>query len=206
MAHTFYRSYGKPVLDRVLTVSALVLLMPIFGMLALAVRLGMGSPILFRQMRSGYQGKPFTLHKFRTMTSECDEAGNLLPDARRLTRLGLWLRSSSLDELPELWNVLRGEMSLVGPRPLLAQYMTRYSPAQARRLAVRPGLTGWTQINGRNALGWDEKFALDVWYVEHVSFGLDCKILLLTLPKVFARGGIASPGQTTTEEFLGKQS
>jgi sugar transferase EpsL len=145
------------------------------------------------------------LYKFRTMTMDCDEAGNLLPDARRLTRLGRVLRSTSLDELPELWNVMRGDMSLVGPRPLYVRYLSRYSPTQARRLEVNPGVTGWTQINGRNALDWQQKFALDVWYVDHVSFSLDLKILVLTLPRVFAQAGITTPGHATAEEFFGNQ-
>ena len=203
MEQTFYRSYAKPLLDGALTVPVLILLSPVYALIALVIRLNMGAPILFRQTRSGYQGVPFTICKFRTMTIDCDEFGNLLPDARRLTRLGRFLRSSSLDELPELWNVLRGEMSLVGPRPLLVQYMTRYSPAQARRLMVKPGLTGWTQVHGRNALGWEQKFELDVWYVDHVSFGLDIKILLLTLPTVLKRAGIVSQGHSTVEEFFG---
>lgn len=202
---TFYRAYGKRWLDLALTIPGLLVLAPAFALVALAVRLDLGAPVLFRQLRSGYRGNPFRLYKFRTMTMDCDEHGNLLPDARRLTRLGRLVRSTSLDELPELWHVLRGEMSLVGPRPLPVQYLSRYSPTQARRLQVKPGMTGWTQINGRNALTWEQKFAFDVWYAERVSFVLDLKILLLTMPRVIAQAGITTPGQATAEEFFGNQ-
>jgi len=173
------------------------------GLIALAVRLRLGVPVLFRQRRPGLHGQPFTLLKFRTMTGARDAAGNLLPDAERLTPLGRFLRATSLDELPELLNVLKGEMSLVGPRPLLLEYLTRYTPEQARRHDVRPGITGWAQVNGRNALSWEHKFALDVWYVDHVSLGLDLKILVLTALRVLARQGISQPGHATMEEFLG---
>jgi sugar transferase EpsL len=205
MPHPFYRSHGKRWLDLALTGPALLLLAPLFALIALAVRLRLGTPILFRQVRPGRRGEPFTLLKFRTMTSARDESGTLLPDAQRLTPLGRALRRASLDELPELWNVLRGEMSLVGPRPLLPQYLARYSPEQAQRHEVEPGITGWAQIHGRNALAWQQKFALDVWYVAHVSLSLDLKIVALTLPRIFSRAGITSPGHATADEFLGNE-
>jgi sugar transferase EpsL len=159
--------------------------------------------VFVRQLRPGLHGRPFTLLKFRTMTEARDPAGNLLPDEQRLTRLGRFLRRTSLDELPELINVLKGEMSLVGPRPLLMQYLDRYTPEQARRHEVKPGITGWAQINGRNALTWEEKFKLDVWYVDHRSFRLDLRIILLTVWKVLRQEGISQPGQATMEEFQG---
>ena len=198
-----YRRHGKRILDLALTLPALLFLAPAMGLIALAVRLRLGAPVLFRQRRPGLHGEPFTLLKFRTMTGARDAAGNLLPDAERLTSLGRFLRATSLDELPELLNVLRGEMSLVGPRPLLMEYLPRYTPEQARRHDVRPGITGWAQVNGRNALSWEQKFALDVWYVDHVSLGLDLKILVLTPLRVLARQGISQPGHATMEEFLG---
>lgn len=173
------------------------------GLLALLVRFKLGAPVLFRQQRPGLHGRPFTLYKFRTMTDARDAEGALLPDAERLTSFGHFLRSTSLDELPELFNVLKGEMSLVGPRPLLMEYLPRYTPEQQRRHEVRPGLTGWAQVNGRNALSWEEKFALDVWYVEHCSFWLDLKILVLTTGKIINREGISQPGHATMEEFRG---
>lgn len=194
---------GKRLLDLVLTLPALVVLAPVLALLALLVRLKLGAPVLFRQQRPGLGGKPFTIYKFRTMTDARDAQGNLLPDAQRLTAFGRFLRSSSLDELPELWNVLKGDMSLVGPRPLLMQYLSRYTPQQARRHEVWPGITGWAQVNGRNALRWEEKFALDVWYVDHQSLWLDAKILGMTVWQVFKREGINQPGQATMEEFLG---
>lgn len=173
------------------------------AIVAVLVRIVHGKPVLFRQNRPGYQSSLFTVYKFRTMNNARDKQGNLLPDEQRLTRLGRFLRSSSLDELPELFNVLRGEMSLVGPRPLFKHYLERYSPEQARRHEVLPGITGWAQVNGRNALDWEEKFRLDVWYVDNWSFGLDLKILLLTLWKVIKREGISQPGHATAEEFMG---
>jgi lipopolysaccharide/colanic/teichoic acid biosynthesis glycosyltransferase len=197
---------SKRLLDLCLTCFALILLSPLLLLIALLVRIGLGSPILFKQQRPGYLGRPFFIYKFRTMTDERDAQGHLLPDAERLTRLGRFLRSTSLDELPELFNVLRGEMSLVGPRPLLMQYLERYSPEQARRHEVLPGVTGWAQINGRNALSWEDKFRLDVWYVDHWSFWLDLKILFLTLVKVLRREGISQPGHATAEEFMGSES
>jgi lipopolysaccharide/colanic/teichoic acid biosynthesis glycosyltransferase len=197
--------YSKRIFDLTLTAIGLVLLSPILLLIALAVRLAHGSPVLFTQLRPGRFGKPFYIYKFRTMTEARDAQGKLLPDAERLTRLGRFLRASSLDELPELFNVLRGEMSLVGPRPLLMQYLGRYSPEQARRHAVLPGITGWAQVNGRNALTWEDKFRLDVWYVDHWSFWLDLRILGMTLWKVIKREGISQPGHATAEEFMGNE-
>jgi sugar transferase EpsL len=193
----------KRIFDLVLTIPGLILLSPLFGLLALLIRLRMGKPVLFRQLRPGYRGEPFTVYKFRTMDDARDAEGKLLPDAERLTALGWFLRSFSLDELPELFNVLRGEMSWVGPRPLLMQYLERYTPEQARRHDVLPGMTGWAQIHGRNVLSWEGKFHLDVWYVDNWSLWLDIKILLLTLWKVLTREGISQPGHATAEEFFG---
>jgi sugar transferase EpsL len=193
----------KRTLDLALTIPGMLILSPVFLLVSVLVRIYNGKPVIFRQLRLGYRNKPFRVYKFRTMTDVFDAQHNLLPDEQRITRLGAFLRSSSLDELPELWNVLRGEMSWVGPRPLLIQYLERYSPEQARRHEVLPGITGWAQINGRNALTWPEKFALDVWYVDHWSFWLDLKILLLSVVKVIRREGINQPGQATAEEFMG---
>jgi len=175
--------------------------LPLIAVLAVLVRVKLGSPVLFRQKRPGHREAIFELVKFRTMTDARDDKGNLLPDASRLPPFGRWLRASSLDELPELFNVLQGEMSLVGPRPLLVQYLARYSPEQRRRHTVPPGLTGWAQINGRNALSWDEKFKLDVWYVDHRSLALDGRILFRTVWQVFSRQGISAPGDATMPEF-----
>jgi len=199
----FYRRRGKRALDVAASAVLLLLFAPLILASALAVRVGLGAPALFRQHRPGLGGRPFTLLKFRTMTLAADEAGALLPDEQRLTRLGSFLRRWSLDELPELWNVLRGDMSLVGPRPLLMRYLDRYTPEQARRHDVRPGITGWAQVNGRDLLSWPEKFALDVWYVDRVSPGLDLRILALTAWKIVRREGILHEGQATKEEFLG---
>lgn len=182
----------------------LVLALPLL-LLAGVVRRKLGSPVLFRQVRPGLQGRPFMMVKFRTMTNECDVSGELLPDALRLTSFGRFLRASSLDELPELWNVLRGEMSLVGPRPLLMEYLPLYSLTQARRHEVRPGITGWAQVNGRNAVSWDERFALDVWYVEHRSLWLDLRILWRTVCKVLVREGISAQGEATMARFTGNK-
>ena len=193
----------KRALDLSATVLGLLAMSPLLLVLALMVRTRLGSPVLFRQTRPGLNGKPFLMYKFRTMTDERDQSGELLPDARRLTRFGGFLRSSSLDELPELLNVLKGEMSLVGPRPLLMEYLPLYSPEQARRHEVPPGITGWAQVNGRNAIGWDEKFKLDLWYVENRSLALDLRILWLTVAKVFQREGISQQGQATMEKFRG---
>lgn len=195
--------FWKSLFDRIAAMLALIVFSPVFGILVVLVRLKLGSPVLFRQQRPGLHGQPFTLLKFRTMTDARDTAGNLLPDAQRLTKFGKFLRASSLDELPELWNVLKGEMSLVGPRPLLMRYLERYTPEQARRHEVRPGITGWAQVNGRNAISWEEKFALDSWYVDHLSFRLDMKILWLTVIKTIRREDISQQGQATMEEFFG---
>ncbi len=196
----------KRLLDLVCSLSALLALVPLLAVLALLVRVKLGAPVLFVQERPGRGGQLFRMLKFRTMTDARDAAGALRPDAERLTRFGRWLRATSLDELPELWNVLRGDMSLVGPRPLLAHYLPRYSPEQARRHEVRPGITGWAQVNGRNALSWDDKFRLDVWYVDHRSFALDLRILALTVSKVLRRDGISAAGEATVPEFLGNGS
>jgi lipopolysaccharide/colanic/teichoic acid biosynthesis glycosyltransferase len=200
-----YLKFGKRWLDLLLIIPALILLTPVLLLLALLVRLTLGSPVLFCQRRPGLHGQPFTIYKFRSMTNACDADGNLLPDAERLPPFGQFLRSTSLDELPELLNVWRGEMSLVGPRPLLMCYLDRYNPEQRRRHEVKPGLTGWAQINGRNALAWEEKFALDVWYVDHLSWWLDMKIIVLTVWKILKHEGISQPGQATMEEFRGNR-
>jgi lipopolysaccharide/colanic/teichoic acid biosynthesis glycosyltransferase len=190
----------KRLFDLALTLPGLILISPLLLLIAGLAWLFQGRPILFRQVRPGYRASPFTLYKFRTMTGD---AGGSRSDAERLTRFGRLLRSFSLDELPELFNVLKGEMSLVGPRPLLMQYLERYTPEQARRHAVLPGMTGWTQVNGRNAISWEEKFRFDLWYVDHWSLGLDVRILFLTIWKVLRREGISQPGQATAEEFKG---
>lgn len=196
----------KVLLDRSTAAAGLVLVSPIIAGVALAIRVRMGSPIFFVQERPGLAGRIFQVVKFRTMRSATGPDGKPLPDAERLTALGRFLRASSLDELPQLWNVLRGDLSLVGPRPLLVQYLERYTPEQARRHDVMPGITGWAQVNGRNAISWDEKFALDVWYVDHWSFALDLKILGLTLLRVVRRQGIAQEGHVTMPEFMGSAS
>lgn len=193
----------KRLMDLALTLPGLLLISPLLLVLALLVWIFHDRPVLFQQKRPGYLGQPFILYKFRTMSQARDDQGRLLPDEARLTRLGRFLRASSLDELPELLNVLRGEMSLVGPRPLLMQYLERYTPEQARRHHVLPGITGWAQVHGRNAITWEDKFRLDVWYVDNWSLRLDCYILLLTLWKVIRREGISQPGHATAEEFMG---
>ncbi len=182
----------------------LVILSPVLVIVGLLVLRQMGAPVLFRQTRPGLLGLPFQMIKFRTMRNATDEKGTPLADAERLTRLGRFLRGSSLDELPELWNVLKGEMSLVGPRPLLMEYLPLYSPEQARRHEVRPGVTGWAQINGRNAISWEQKFALDVWYVDNQSLPLDLRILWLTIRKVLKRDGISAEGEATMPRFTGQ--
>lgn len=194
---------SKRLLDLLLAGIGVLILSPVYLILALIVALRLGRPVIFRQRRPGYQSKPFDIYKFRTMSEARDAQGNLLPDEIRLTRLGRFLRATSLDELPELINVLRGEMSLVGPRPLLMQYLERYNSEQRRRHDVLPGITGWAQINGRNALTWEDKFRLDIWYVDHQSLGLDLKIILQTIWKVIRREGISQPGHATAEEFMG---
>lgn len=201
----WYRRRGKRLFDVGVAVCAVILLTPVFIVIGLLVRLGLGAPVLFRQQRPGRGGKPFVLLKFRTMTEARDRGHTPLGDAQRLTRLGRFLRSTSLDELPELFNVLRGDMSLVGPRPLLMEYLPRYTPEQMRRHDVLPGITGWAQVNGRNAISWGEKFALDIWYVDHLSFWVDLEILALTPWEVLKREGISQPGQATAEEFMGGQ-
>lgn len=197
---------GKRVLDLAVAIPSLILLVPLMAVIALVVYIKMGPPILFRQYRPGLNGRPFLVYKFRTMVDGVDSQGHPLPDAERLTPLGCYLRSTSLDELPELFNVLKGEMSLVGPRPLLIKYLDRYTPEQMRRHEVRPGITGWAQVHGRNAITWEEKFALDVWYVDHGSLWLDLKIAGLTLWKVITREGISQPGQATAQEFMGPRA
>jgi lipopolysaccharide/colanic/teichoic acid biosynthesis glycosyltransferase len=195
----------KRLFDTVVSFGLLLLLVLPLVVLAAVVRRKLGSPVLFRQVRPGLHGRPFAMVKFRTMTDARDPHGHLLPDADRMTAFGRFLRATSLDELPELWNVLRGEMSLVGPRPLLMEYLPLYSPDQARRHEVRPGITGWAQINGRNAVSWNERFRLDVWYVDHRSLWLDLKILWLTVRKVVVREGINAQGEATMQRFTGNR-
>lgn len=193
----------KRVLDVVCSSLGLLALSPVLLVLAILIALRLGRPVLFTQTRPGLHGKPFCMLKFRSMTSACDANGNLLPDEQRLTPFGQRLRSTSLDELPGLWAVLKGDMSLVGPRPLLTEYLALYTLEQARRHEVRPGITGWAQVNGRNAICWEEKFALDVWYVDNQSLWIDIKILLLTVKKVFVREGISAAGEATMSKFTG---
>ena len=198
-----YSLYVKPLLDRVGAVILLILFAPIILLTALAVYLSMGSPLFFRQTRPGKDEKLFQIYKFRTMNDKRDEMGELLPDEVRLTKVGRLIRSLSLDELPQLLNVLRGEMSFVGPRPLLVEYLPLYDSMQRRRHEVKPGITGWAQVNGRNAISWEQKFAYDLWYVEHQSFWLDMKILWMTLLKVFRRSGVSAENHATVEKFTG---
>jgi Sugar transferases involved in lipopolysaccharide synthesis len=193
----------KRVLDIIVSFTLLIILSPLIAALTVIIRFKLGSPVFFTQIRSGLEGRPFKILKFRTMTEERDSSGQLLPDELRLTSLGAWMRKYSLDELPQLWNVLKGDMSLVGPRPLLMEYVPLYTPDQARRLLVKPGITGWAQVNGRNAITWEQKFELDVWYVDHRTFWLDIKILLITLKKVLNSEGIAEPGHLTMSRFTG---
>ena len=201
--HSWYSRRGKRLCDMFVSGLLLVVLSPLLLVLAVMARWKLGSPVLFRQQRPGLDGVPFVIQKFRTMNDARDADGQLLPDAQRLTSYGRFLRSTSLDELPELVNVWRGEMSLVGPRPLLMQYLARYTPEQMRRHQVRPGITGWAQVNGRNALSWDEKFALDMWYVDHLSFRLDLQIAMKTIAAILRRSGISQPGSATADEFMG---
>lgn len=198
-----YRSFSKRLFDIVFSALALSFFWPLLLMLAALVRIKLGSPVIFKQERPGLHGKVFTLYKFRSMTDQRDLNGNLLSDAERLTRFGKALRSTSLDELPELWNILKGDMSLVGPRPLLVQYLPLYSDFQRRRHEVRPGLTGHAQVNGRNAINWDEKFALDVWYVKHYKFEVDIKLIIKTVKYIFQQEGIHSGTSETMELFMG---
>lgn len=196
-----YRLCGKRLFDLLLAVSVFFLLAPLMVLIGILIRMFQGQPVFFRQFRPGLNARPFEIYKFCTMNNLCDETGRLLPDAERLTRIGRFLRFASLDELPELMNVIKGDMSIVGPRPLLIQYLNRYTPEQARRHEVKPGLTGWAQVNGRNALTWEQKFAYDVWYVDHQSLRLDLKIIALTLWKIFKREGISAEGEATMPEF-----
>jgi lipopolysaccharide/colanic/teichoic acid biosynthesis glycosyltransferase len=196
----------KRLTDIVVSFSLLVFLSPLILLLAVLVRLYIGSPILFKQQRPGLHEKPFFIYKFRTMSDSLDEDGNLLPDADRLSAFGRFVRSTSLDELPNLWIILKGDMSFVGPRPLLMEYLPLYNTEQAKRHLVKPGLTGWAQVNGRNAISWKEKFALDVWYVEHQSIWLDLKIIFMTVKKIFLREGISATGEATMPKFTGNKS
>lgn len=193
----------KRLFDFLVSLVALIGLLPVFFILYIVIAIKMGRPVFFRQTRPGMGGKPFQMVKFRSMTDARDAQGELLPDDQRLPAFGKLLRATSLDELPELWNVLKGEMSLVGPRPLLMEYLERYTPEQARRHDVRPGVTGWAQVNGRNAISWEEKFALDVWYVDNRSFWLDIKILFLTVWQVVKRDNISQEGHATMQKFTG---
>ena len=193
----------KRTLDFLVSVAALVVLFPVIAVVALLIHRKLGSPVLFRQTRPGKDGKPFQMVKFRTMLDAVDAQGNSLPDSERMTEFGHLLRSTSLDELPGLWSVLKGEMSLVGPRPLLMEYLPLYSKEQYRRHDVRPGITGWAQVNGRNAISWENKFELDVWYVDNRSFWLDVKILVLTVKKVIVKDGISGDGEVTMGKFTG---
>jgi sugar transferase EpsL len=197
------RLFSKRGFDALVSLVLLIALFPVLALIALTIRLCLGSPVIFRQVRAGFQGKTFTLLKFRTMLETRDVRGAPRPDGERLTRLGCCLRDTSLDELPELINVLKGEMSLVGPRPLLTQYLKRYTPAQMRRHEVKPGITGWAQVNGRNSITWEERFALDVWYVDNWSLWLDLRILAITACKIVRREGIRHPGEATMSEFMG---
>ena len=195
----------KRIFDFIASFTALLLLSPLILILAVIIRVMLGGPILFKQLRPGFNGEPFEMVKFRTMSNSKDGKGELLPDSERLPKFGRILRATSLDELPELWNVLKGDMSLVGPRPLLMEYLDLYSSVEARRHDVRPGITGWAQVNGRNALTWEDKFALDVWYVDNRSMWLDIKILLLTVAKVFTGDGVSQQGHVTMEKFRGSK-
>jgi sugar transferase EpsL len=201
-----YGKYGKRFLDLAVAVPAAALCAPIVAVSAVAVAATMGRPVFFRQWRPGQHGRPFHIVKMRTMTDERDESGALLPDAERLTTLGRWIRRCSIDELPQLWNVLEGSMSVVGPRPLLMRYLERYTAEQARRHEVKPGITGWAQVNGRNTLTWEEKFACDVWYVDHLSLLLDLAILARTAAKVVDRTDISARGHATMPEFFGSNA
>ena len=197
------RHFIKRLFDLISSAAGLIAINPLLVVLAVLVRLKLGSPILFRQQRPGLGGKAFVIYKFRTMTDQRDASGNLLPDSQRLPAFGRFLRNTSFDELPELLNVLKGDMSIVGPRPLMMKYLGRYSPEQARRHEVKPGITGWAQINGRNAISWEDKFKLDVWYVDNRTFWLDVKIILKSIWMVIAREGITQQGRATMDEFMG---
>ena len=203
MRNSVYEIFIKRLIDFFVSFFLIIILSPILIILSVLVRTKIGTPIIFKQERPGKNGKVFKMYKFRTMTNETDDKGNLLPDSVRLTKFGKFLRSTSLDELPELWNILRGDMSIVGPRPLLVEYLSIYSPEQKKRHKVRPGLTGWAQVNGRNALSWNEKFELDLIYVNKISFIFDLKIFFLTIKKVWIREGISADGSATIEKFNG---
>lgn len=203
LSNGLYRRYFKRLVDIICSLVGLIILTPVMVIIAILVRIKLGSPVIFIQKRPGLNEKIFTMYKFRTMTDEHDENGNLLPDEERLTRFGKLLRSSSLDELPELFNIIKGDMSVVGPRPLLEQYLPLYNDHQKRRHEVRPGLSGLAQISGRNAISWEEKFNLDVEYVDNVSLSADCNIILKTIIKVFKREGISQDGEVTMESFVG---
>lgn len=198
-----YNTFGKRILDILIVLAGLIILSPVMILIALLVRIVLGTPVLFRQKRPGLHGKLFLMYKFRTMNDCRDNTGELLPDEQRLPLFGRFLRSTSLDELPELFNILKGDMSLIGPRPLLERYLNRYTPEQMRRHNVKPGLTGWAQVNGRNAITWQERFSLDVWYVDNLSFILDMKIIFLTFGAILGRKGISQPGRATIDEFMG---
>lgn len=200
------RRVGKRLFDVIASAVLLIVLSPLMLVIAALVWANAGSPVIFKQVRPGLHGRPFTLYKFRTMTDARDENGRLLPDEQRLTKFGRFLRSTSLDELPELFNVLKGDMSLVGPRPLLMEYLPLYTPEQARRHEVRPGITGWAQVNGRNAISWEEKFKYDVWYVDNWSLWLDLKILFMTIVAVLRRNGISAEGHATMPVFRGQET
>ena len=195
----------KRLFDLVIAVPSVIIFLPVIVLIGLLVRMRIGSPVFFCQVRPGLHGMPFVIYKFRTMMDERDRNGNMLPDGERLTRLGRFLRKTSMDELPELFNVIKGDMSIVGPRPLLMQYLDRYTPEQARRHEVKPGITGWAQVNGRNAISWEDKFKLDVWYVDNMSLGLDMKIIAMTIWKILKREGINQPGHATAEKFKGSR-
>ena len=200
---SLYHRFGKRLVDLLVTAPFVISISPLMLLLGLCSLLFMGKPLLFRQSRPGFRESPFTIYKFRTMHDLTDSQGHPLPDGQRLSRFGVFLRRTSLDELPEVWNVLRGDMSLVGPRPLLPEYLPRYTALQRRRHEVRPGITGWAQVNGRNSLTWEQKFELDVWYVDHGSFWLDVKILWLTVRKVICGEGVSQEGHATMPEFMG---
>jgi len=202
----FYRRWGKRFFDLILTVPAFIVLSPLMAVIAVLVMIGLGKPVIFRQKRPGLKEKPFTIYKFRTMNDDRDAEGNLLPDNKRITSFGKLLRRFSLDELPELWNVIKGDMSLVGPRPLRMEYLNLYTSEQSRRHEVKPGITGWSQIRGRNLLSWEEKFKQDVWYVDNTSFFLDLWILLQTVIQVLKRKGINAEGYATMPRFKGSNN
>jgi len=203
MINRMYRNYGKRCFDLLMAVPALVVLSPLIAVVALVVRFRLGSPVIFRQARAGLHGRTFTIFKFRSMTDAKDEHGFPLPDSVRLTSLGRFLRASSLDELPQLWNVIRGDMSLIGPRPQLAEYLEHYTPEQARRHEVHPGLTGWAQVNGRNTISWEQKFHYDVWYVDHLNGWLDLRILAMTVRRLLARHDVSAEGHATMPRYKG---